>query len=140
MARNFHRKDRMSAVSEINVTPLIDLAFSLLIIFMITTPLLEQTIPLDLPIENSQNTQASNDDTIQIISIDQDGAYYWGEDRVDEDRLQVLIAELAREPSPPVVRLRADADAPFQYQRVVNVLSWLKEHKLSKVSLDTRVN
>ncbi|MEC7609969.1 MAG: biopolymer transporter ExbD, partial [Verrucomicrobiota bacterium] len=46
MARNFHRKDRLSALTEINVTPLIDLAFALLIIFMITTPLLEQTIAL----------------------------------------------------------------------------------------------
>ncbi|MEC8330086.1 MAG: biopolymer transporter ExbD, partial [Verrucomicrobiota bacterium] len=44
MARNFHRKDRLSALTEMNVTPLIDLAFALLIIFMITTPLLEQTI------------------------------------------------------------------------------------------------
>ena len=44
MARNFHRKDRLSALTEINVTPLIDLAFALLIIFMVTTPLLEQTI------------------------------------------------------------------------------------------------
>ena len=38
MARNFHRKDRLSALTEINVTPLIDLAFALLIIFMVTTP------------------------------------------------------------------------------------------------------
>lgn len=140
MARNFHRKDRMSAVTEINVTPLIDLAFSLLIIFMITTPLLEQTIPLDLPIENSQSTQSSSDVTVQTISIDEEGAYYWGEEKVDEDRLQILISDLARESDPPVVRVRADTDAPFQYQRVINVLSWLKEHKLSKVSLDTRVN
>ncbi|MGB0372218.1 MAG: ExbD/TolR family protein [Opitutales bacterium] len=130
----------MSAVTEINVTPLIDLAFSLLIIFMITTPLLEQTIPLDLPIENSQSTQSSSDVTVQTISIDEEGAYYWGEEKVDEDRLQILISDLARESDPPVVRVRADTDAPFQYQRVINVLSWLKEHKLSKVSLDTRVN
>lgn len=140
MARNFHRKDRMSAVSEINVTPLIDLAFSLLIIFMITTPLLEQTIPLDLPVEDSQSAQPSSDIAVQTISIDEEGAYYWGEQKVDDERLQILISDLARESDPPVVRLRADTEAPFQYQRVVNVLSWLKEHKLSKVSLDTRVN
>ena len=130
----------MSAVSEINVTPLIDLAFSLLIIFMITTPLLEQSIPIDLPIENSQSAQQSNQQNIQSISIDEEGRYYWGESEVSADRLQELIADLGAESNPPVVRLRADVDAPFQYQNVINVLSWLKEHKLSKVSLDTRVN
>lgn len=139
MARNFHRKDRMSAVSEINVTPLIDLAFALLIIFMITTPLLEQTIPLDLPIENSQSAQPSPQVAVQTISIDEDGNYFWGEEAVDSDRLEMLIADLATQSDPPVVRLRADTDAPFQYQRVINVLSWLKQNNLTKVSLDTRV-
>ena len=140
MARNFHRKDRMSAVSEINVTPLIDLAFALLIIFMITTPLLEQTIPIDLPVEDSQSIQSSSGQLIQTVSIDEEGNYFWGEDVVSAERLEELIAELSRQSDPPVVRVRADADAAFQYQRVVNVLSWLKEYKLSKVSLDTRVN
>ena len=140
MARNFHRKDRMSAVSEINVTPLIDLAFALLIIFMITTPLLEQTIPIDLPVEDSQSIQSSSEQSIQTVSIDEEGNYFWGEDAVSAERLEELIAELATQNDPPVVRVRADADAAFQYQRVVNVLSWLKEYKLSKVSLDTRVN
>lgn len=130
----------MSAVSEINVTPLIDLAFALLIIFMITTPLLEQTIPIDLPIEDNQSAQSSSDIDVQTISIDEQGDYFWGEEPVDAERLQLLISDLAQENDPPVVRLRADVDAAYQYQKVVSVLSWLKEHKLSKVSLDTRVN
>ena len=130
----------MSAVSEINVTPLIDLAFALLIIFMITTPLLEQTIPIDLPIENNQSAQSRAEIDVQPISIDEAGNYYWGEERVDAERLQLLISDLAAETDPPVIRLRADVDAAYQYQKVVNVLSWLKEHKLSRVSLDTRVN
>ena len=68
MARNFHRKDRLSALTEINVTPLIDLAFALLIIFMITTPLLEQTIALNLPIETSKEQTEDRDD-FQSLSI-----------------------------------------------------------------------
>lgn len=129
----------MSAVSEINVTPLIDLAFALLIIFMITTPLLEQTIPVDLPVENNQDAQPSPELRVETVSIDAGGNYYWGETQVDSVRLQAIIADLASESDPPVIRVRADATAAFQYQRVVNVLSWLREHELSKVSLDTRV-
>jgi len=47
---------RLSAVTTINMTPLIDLAFALLIIFIIATPLLEQTISLNLPLESSRST------------------------------------------------------------------------------------
>ena len=81
MARKFHRKDRLSALTEINVTPLIDLAFALLIIFMITTPLLEQTVELNLPVEAAK-TQAEDRENFQSISIDRVGAYYWGESKV----------------------------------------------------------
>ena len=69
MARNFHRKDRLSALTEINVTPLIDLAFALLIIFMITTPLLEQTIELDLPIETNKDQSQDRDDFLHLNSL-----------------------------------------------------------------------
>ena len=55
MARVFKRKDRLSAMSEINITSLLDLVFCLLIIFMITTPLMEQTIPVNLPSQNAQS-------------------------------------------------------------------------------------
>jgi biopolymer transport protein ExbD len=57
---------------------LIDLAFALLIIFMITTPLLEQTVELNLPVEAAK-TQAEDREDFQSISIDRAGAYYWGE-------------------------------------------------------------
>ena len=88
MARKFHRKDRLSALTEINVTPLIDLAFALLIIFMITTPLLEQTVELNLPVEAAKK-QAEDRENFQSISIDRAGAYYWGEGSVSEQQLAV---------------------------------------------------
>ena len=58
----------MEALNEINVTPLIDLAFALLIIFMIATPLLEQTIPLELPLESAKS-QNDSKEPIQLIHI-----------------------------------------------------------------------
>ena len=70
MARKFPRKNRLDALTEINVTPLIDLAFALLIIFMITTPLLEQTIEVDLPIEAAK---AQSRTRVPIIAIDAAG-------------------------------------------------------------------
>ena len=57
MARNFHRKNKLAVISDLNVTPLIDLAFSLLIIFMITTPVIEQYNRVNLPDQSSSSKQ-----------------------------------------------------------------------------------
>ena len=137
MARNFHRKDRLSALTEINVTPLIDLAFALLIIFMITTPLLEQTIELDLPIETNKE-QAQDRDDFQFVSIDAMGRHYWGSQEVSIQRLGVLLDQLAKEPSVPVLSIRADAKLP--YQRIVTLIDMIKQRNISKISLDTKVD
>lgn len=136
MARNFHRKDRLSALTEINVTPLIDLAFALLIIFMVTTPLLEQTIDVNLPVEASK-AQSEEREDFQAISIDQSGDYYWGEEQVSLQQLGDLLDTMAMDPAPPVLSLRADASLP--YQQVITVIDMIKQRKLSKISLDTKV-
>ena len=137
MARKFHRKDRLSALTEINVTPLIDLAFALLIIFMITTPLLEQTIEVNLPVEAAKS-QAEEREDFQSLTIDRVGLYYWGDQQVSEQQLADLLDTMAMDPTPPVLSIRADAQLP--YQRVITVVDMIKQRKLSKISLDTKVD
>ncbi|MFP4156051.1 MAG: ExbD/TolR family protein [Opitutales bacterium] len=136
MARTFHRKDRLSALTEINVTPLIDLAFALLIIFMITTPLLEQTIEVNLPVEAAKQQAESRED-FQSISINRAGDYYWGEERVSRQELADLLDTMAMDPDPPVLSLRGDASLP--YQEVITVVDLIKQRELSRISLDTKV-
>lgn len=136
MARSFHRKDRLEALTEINVTPLIDLAFALLIIFMITTPLLEQTIEVNLPVEAAKS-QAEEREDFQAISIDAAGRYFWGDERVSEQQLADLLDTMAMDPAPPVLSIRADSNLP--YQKVITVIDMVKQRDLSKISLDTKV-
>ncbi len=136
MARKFQRKDRLSALTEINVTPLIDLAFALLIIFMITTPLLEQTVDLNLPVETSK-PQLEDREDFQTISIDQAGNYYWGKEKVTGKQISDLLDTLSMDPEPPVLSVRADAQLPYQY--VITLVDMIKQRKLSKISLDTKV-
>jgi biopolymer transport protein ExbD len=136
MGRKFHRKDRLSALTEINMTPLIDLAFALLIIFMVTTPLLEQTIAVDLPVE-AVKSQPEDREDFQSLSIDRAGAYYWSDELVSVDQLGDLLDTLAMDPAPPVLSIRADATLP--YQKVITVIDMIKARKLSKISLDTKV-
>lgn len=136
MARDFHRKDRLSALTEINVTPLIDLAFALLIIFMVATPLLEQTIPLSLPVESAK-PRLSDPEDFQSVSIDPSGKYYWGDRAVSEQELGDLLDEMAMDPAPAVLSIRADAALP--YQRVITLIDMIKQRKLTRISLDTKV-
>ena len=136
MARNFHRTDRLSALTEINVTPLIDLAFALLIIFMVTTPLLEQTISVNLPLEAAK-AQSESRETFQTITIDRNGSYFWSDQNVTQEQLGDLLDTVATEAAPPVLSIRADAGLP--YQRLITVIDMIKQRNLSKISLDTRV-
>lgn len=136
MARKFQRKDRLSALTEINVTPLIDLAFALLIIFMITTPLLEQTVDLNLPVETSKPQPEDRED-FQSISIDRAGNYYWGKEKVTGEQISDLLDTFSMDPVPPVLSVRADAQLP--YQHVITLVDMIKQRKLSKISLDTKV-
>lgn len=137
MARKFHRRQRLSAVSEINITPLIDLAFSLLIIFMVTTPLLEQTIALNLPIESHHEQVERPDLKFQVISINANGNFFWGKEMVNLERLDTLLSELSKEANPPALDIQGERSIP--YQKIVDVLALIKKYNLSKISLDTEV-
>ena len=128
---------RLSAVTTINMTPLIDLAFALLIIFIIATPLLEQTIPLNLPLENTNPSSAKEDIEFQNISITKDGQVFWGTTPVDQNTLARNLELLSKMPNPPVINIRADAR--LQYQKVIDVVDLIKQNQLEKISLDTQV-
>ncbi len=134
--RKFHKKNRLTALTEINVTPLIDLAFALLIIFMIATPLLEQTIPINLPGEVSKpQLDVKND--IQVVSISRQGELYWGSKKVSEAEMTVLLQETSKADVVPVLRIRADKALP--YERVIGLIDLIKQNNLVKISLDTEV-
>ena len=93
-------------MTELNVTPLMDLAFSLLIIFMISTPLLEQTIPVNLPKQDANSASARPDIDFQLITIKADGQIYWGKQPVDLVELNSLLASLSKTQDPPAISLR----------------------------------
>jgi biopolymer transport protein TolR len=138
MARTFRRHRQTAPISELNVTNLIDLGFTLLIIFMIATPLIhqEQTIPLNLPLESaSQQARPDPDTRFQTISIDRNGQYYFGTTPVTFPNLRVELAALAGDPK-VVIRIRADLT--LQWQQVVALMDELKRHNLSKITFDTQ--
>jgi biopolymer transport protein ExbD len=135
--RDFGRKKQLSQMTEINVTPLLDLAFALLIIFMIAAPVMEQSIRVDLPKQESPPTPQDTEIEFRTISIDENGAYFWDKEQVDLNTLKSLIRDIANEPEPPAVNIRGDKG--LRYEKVIEVLDYMKEQKLTKISLGTRL-
>ncbi|HEX2862444.1 MAG TPA: biopolymer transporter ExbD [Lacunisphaera sp.] len=138
MARIFRRKRQIHPVAELNVTNLVDLGFTLLIIFMIATPLIqqEQSIPVNLPGETKRDQSKLPPDTEFIaISIDRSGNFYFGNDRVSLPELSRHLMAVAAKPKEPVIRIRADLT--LQWQQVVRVMDEIKRHKLTRITFDT---
>ncbi len=141
MARTFRRARQSHPIAEMNVTNLIDLGFTLLIIFMIATPLInqEQTIPVNLPTE-SKSAQVKPDKTTHFvaISIDAKGNTYLEERRtpIPKAELESRLRLYSAEAKPPVIRIRADGHVP--YEQVVHLMDELKQANLLKFTFDTQ--
>lgn len=146
MARTFRRHRPMQALSELNVTNLLDLAFVLLVIFMIATPLInqEQTLPVNLPVESMSEQSPPDKDTKFIsVTVRADGTYLIDADgnrplaaRDLPGRLQALAVSSGAA-NPPVVRIRADATVP--YQNIITLMDELKKARLGRITFDTQV-
>ena len=141
MARNFRRERKTAPISELSGTNLIDLGFTLLIIFMIATPLInqEQTIPVDLPLE-SQSQQAKQDPDTQFetITIRADGTVTLADERVALENLSRELETYAAMSEPPVFRIRMDSDSTAQ--QFITVMDALKTQRLSKITFDTMIS
>ncbi len=136
MAKIFRRPRHLHPVAELNVTNMVDLGFTLLIIFMITTPLIqqEQTIAVNLPGE-SKKPQTPPETDFQTIAIDESGKLYYGGKPVSFPELSATLRGLADKPKQPVLRIRADMS--LQWQQVVRVMDEIKKHNLTKITFDT---
>lgn len=138
MARTFRQRRQMHAVAELNVTNLLDLAFVLLIIFMIATPLItaQQTIPINLPSESAKPQKPDPEATFQDIAIDRSGGYFFGDKPVTLSELQSRLRQLASEKKPPVIKIHADLT--LQWQQVVTLMDELRKVELTKISFATQ--
>jgi len=128
------RRPRKRPLSEINVTPLVDVMLVLLIIFMISAPLLNVAVPVELPKTDASAVDASDDPV--VISIKRDGAIYVGEGEVSFDRLVLAVAEAAGpDGREKAVSVRGDGRAP--YQAVARVMARLADSGFVKLNLIT---
>ncbi len=128
------RRPRKRPLSEINVTPLVDVMLVLLIIFMISAPLLNVAVPVELPKTEASAVDASDDPV--VISIKRDGAIYVGEREVAFDALVLTVARVGGpEAREKPVSVRGDGRAP--YQAVARVMARLSAAGFTRLNLIT---
>ena len=128
------RGGRRRPMSEINVTPFVDVMLVLLIIFMVTAPLLTAGVPIDLP--DSRAAQLSNEQQQVTISIDEAGYVYIDDAPVELGGLPQPLESLPRAGGEgPDITLRADR--ALDYGRVMAVMGELNRAGLNRISLIT---
>lgn len=121
-------------MSEINMTPFVDVMLVLLIIFLVTLPLVHQSVNIDLPKISSQ--KLDNPQDLLKISIDREGHYHLDQETLKIDALQLkLITESQRDPK-PVVLLYADKNT--RYEDIARVLAIVHRSGMGKVGFVTQ--
>lgn len=127
-------------VAEINVVPYIDVMLVLLIIFMVTAPMLMQSVPVDLPQVDSKPSQINPDDSTIIISVTKNGQYHIERDNKNAEvmtltALQDYTQKVTNQVPTTRVMIRGDKAVPYGF--VVELMGGLQQVGVSNVGLIT---
>ncbi len=133
--RRYSSRTSLSTLSEINITPLLDLAFVLLIIFMITTPLLENSKTLIIPSSATTNAPV-NPATVQTLSMDRNEVVRLNEEVVDLATLESRLRALKQADPNLAVVIRPDRTLPVQ--KLVSLMDTLQRADITKVGIATQ--
>ena len=133
--RRYSQRSGLTTLSEINITPLLDLAFVLLIIFMITTPLLENSVNLIIPSSGVPSSPV-NPTKVQTISIDRAEAIRLNNEEMDAATLAQRLLELKSANPEVAVVIRPDRELPVQ--KLVSLMDALQRAEITKVGIATK--
>lgn len=136
--RRFTQKNSLVTLSEINITPLLDLAFVLLIIFVITTPLLEKSIRLNLPGGGRNEAQKPTKNDIRTVEVDTQGRIRLGGRPISAGQLERDLVQTFRANPNLVVYIRADENGPYKY--VAGIIDLCERNGISRLSLRTQAD
>lgn len=129
---NFDHEDHGAPLSEINVTPFVDVMLVLLVIFLVTAPMLTQAVSLELP--NETATEVADENPI-TISVKADGSYYWGEESLDEGQMAARLEAAGAHDATQPIHLRADTSTA--YGNVSKILAMAQKYGLRNIGFVT---
>jgi biopolymer transport protein TolR len=131
----FEQTQRGSLVSQINVTPLVDVMLVLLIIFMVTAPIIQQGVQVSLPKVKAAALPGKEEQF--VVSITRDGQIYLNDARMSESSLAAKLAAIGRERPDREVFVRADDQVP--YGIVVRTMAAIKASGIENVGMVTEM-
>lgn len=122
-----------AAIADINITPLVDVVFVLLIIFMVTAPVLQSGIDVNVP---KTRTVKEITEERMVISINKDQRVFLGNDPININEIKTKLRQKIRDPQHQSVFLRADQDVPFG--AFATVMDAVKQAGITNVSIVTQ--
>ena len=128
--------DDSQPMAEINMTPLVDVMLVLLIVFMITIPVMQHAVKVELPQASSQRNDVKPESI--NLSISAKGQIFWNTSPIDLDTLSIYAQKAAKKNPHPEVQLRADKNV--RYESVAQVLATAKRSGLTKIGFITEPN
>jgi biopolymer transport protein ExbD len=132
--RRFSDRHTLHTLSELNVTPLLDLAFVLLIIFMITTPLMENSVDLVIPTSEAAK-HAVDPKAVQTISINREGVLKLNGEPAALPQLESDLAAMQQSRPEIAVVIRSHKELPVQ--KLIDVMDAVQRAKITKVGVVT---
>lgn len=132
--RRFSDRHSLQTLSELNVTPLLDLAFVLLIIFMITTPLMENSVDLVIPSSEAAK-HAVDPGAVQVIEINREALIKFNGDPMALPQLESELANMRAARPEIAVVIRAHKELPVQ--KLIEVMDAVQRAQISKVGVVT---
>lgn len=134
--RRFSQRNSLVTLSDINITPLLDLAFVLLIIFVITTPLLEKGLELNMPKAEGQADKKLSKEDIRTVEISSQGAYALGRRSMKLDQIIAQLVQDFRYNPNLVIYIRADENS--RIKDLVALTDGCVQRGISRYSLRTQ--
>ncbi len=132
--RRFSQRNSLVTLSDINITPLLDLAFVLLIIFVITTPLLEQGLSVHLPSGGKPEQQITKND-IRTVEVSPQGYYMLDRQRMQLAQISQRLSADYRANPKLIINIRADENG--RYKLVADILNQCEQIGITRISLQT---
>ncbi|MEP6662328.1 MAG: biopolymer transporter ExbD [Verrucomicrobiota bacterium] len=128
-----YSKSSHHSLSELNITPLLDLAFVLLVIFIITTAPTVSDISINLP--SAQSVPKDAPPKINYVSVDNAGKIYFNQKEVSSPELLAFLVDFRK--ADPDLNVVVRGDSAVQYKKIVEVLDTLSQANVTKVGLAT---
>jgi len=128
------KRESPGAVSDINVTPLVDVMLVLLIVFMVITPMLQKGVSVDLArVNNPRDMHAADKEDATVLAITRDGKIYLGSDTIAVDKITAKVKDRVADKLDKTVYIKSDARA--KYGDVVAVVDAVRAAGVDAIGL-----